>query len=215
MNITGTIMLSAALSIDALGIGASIRVRGIRTPFLSRLTIAVVSGSLTAAAVFFGGLIGGALTENVVRTAGGILIMLLGTYIIIGALKEEFSSDSDDSRNTVEKAAGILTKPELGDMDRSKSIDLREALYIGAAVSADSFAAGFGLTYDDFLVPLFCAVFQLAFLCVQGSVFVQGLDVRRAGLDTQGGRHTFVYRHLIRCVSRYDSEPSSEAVHLG
>ena len=54
MNITGTIMLSAALSIDALGIGASIRVRGIRTPFLSRLTIAVVSGSLTAAAVFFG-----------------------------------------------------------------------------------------------------------------------------------------------------------------
>ena len=165
MNITGTIMLSAALSIDALGIGASIRVRGIRTPFLSRLTIAVVSGSLTAAAVFFGGLIGGALTENVVRTAGGILIMLLGTYIIIGALKEEFSSDSDDSRNTVEKAAGILTKPELADMDRSKSIDLREALYIGAAVSADSFAAGFGLTYDDFLVPLFCAVFQLAFLC--------------------------------------------------
>ena len=117
MNITGTIMLSAALSIDALGIGASIRVRGIRTPFLSRLTIAVVSGSLTAAAVFFGGLIGGALTENVVRTAGGILIMLLGTYIIIGALKEEFSSDSDDSRNTVEKAAGILTNCERFSLD--------------------------------------------------------------------------------------------------
>ena len=165
MNITGTIMLSAALSIDALGIGASTRVRGIRTPFVSRLTIAAVSGSLTAAAVFSGGLIGGAVTENAARTAGGILIMLLGVYIIIGALKEEFASDGNDRKNTVEKAAGILTKPELGDMDRSKSIDLKEALYIGAAVSADSFAAGFGLTFDDFLVPVFCAVFQLVFLC--------------------------------------------------
>ena len=51
MNIAGIVLLSAALSIDAFGIGVSCSVRKIKNPVLSKLIICVISVAVTGAAL--------------------------------------------------------------------------------------------------------------------------------------------------------------------
>ena len=155
MNIAEMIILSAALSIDALGIGASCRLKGIKTPIISKLTIALISAVLTAAAVLTGGMISGFLTEKLAAVAGAILLIMLGIYIIYGAVSEDRKKITPADENPVETAAMILKKPDACDFDRSHSVELKEAIYIGAAISADSFAAGLGIGRDGLWIPVF------------------------------------------------------------
>lgn len=167
MTLAETIILSAALSADALGIGASCRLKGIKTPLLSKATVSILSAVLTGAAVLFGCITENAAPAVITNTVGAALIIILGVYIIFGALNENRKQNLPDSgNNAVEKTARILTHPEYSDMNCSNRIEFKEAVYIGAAVSADSAAAGFGLGRDGWAVPVFCGLFQFIFLCI-------------------------------------------------
>ena len=130
-----------------------------------KITISAVSAAATGAAVLTGSLISGAFAQDIVRAAGAALILLLGIYMILAAIREEMKLTPEKNSSKAEKTAGILTRAELGDMDNSKKIELSEAIVIGAAVSADSVAAGFGLGASEWGVPIFCGLFQLGFLC--------------------------------------------------
>ena len=57
MNFTEAVILSAALSIDALVIGAACSASGIRLTLLSRAVMGAVSFIVTGAAVWAGGLL--------------------------------------------------------------------------------------------------------------------------------------------------------------
>lgn len=165
MNITEMLILSAALSFDSLGIGASYRMRGIKMPAASRIAVSLISAGLTGAAMLCGNFIGGMTAGNIVRLAGAGLILFIGLFMILSGIREEILPSGGECDSVVEKTARALTRPELIDENRSKRIELREAVYIGAAVSADSFAAGFGLSAAEWLVPVFCGVLQFVFLC--------------------------------------------------
>lgn len=168
---------SAALSIDALAIGISCAARGVRIPAAARLVVCFVSAVITAAAVLSGGALSAVVPGSAARAFGAALLFFLGIYIIIGAFKKDSEKDgpsvctrSSRQCGKAEKAlravAGILKNPEKCDADHSKALDMREALYLGAALSADSFAAGFGAGIGGagLAVPVFCGIFQLVLL---------------------------------------------------
>ena len=169
---------SAALSIDALAIGISCAARGVRIPAAARLVVCFVSAVITAAAVLSGGALSAVVPGSAARAFGAALLFFLGIYIIIGAFKKDSEKDgpsvctrsSSRQCGKAEKAlravAGILKNPEKCDADDSKALDMREALYLGAALSADSFAAGFGAGIGGagLAVPVFCGIFQLVLL---------------------------------------------------
>ena len=170
MDIYEILVLSAALSIDAFGIGASCAFRGIKNPPVSKLVICMVSVAVTAAAAFLGGIIGKLMPEYVGRISGSVLLIILGIYVAVGAVKEEKNKKDDCAADgsPLETAAKILRSPTSCDMDSSSTVDIREALYIGAALSADSFSAGIGAGIGGAVltVPVLCGAFQLLLLCL-------------------------------------------------
>lgn len=161
MSVSEIFILSAALSADAIGIGASCRLKGIRMSLLSKTAIAVMSFLITGAAVMAGSCLSNIITVEIADIAGAVLLLIIGIYIITGS-----DGEGEASENAVEKTAGILRYPDHGDMDGSRNIELGEALCIGAAISADSAAAGIGMSEAGLLLPAFCGVIQFLFLCI-------------------------------------------------
>lgn len=61
----------------------------------------------------------------------------------------------------------IIKNPNSSDLDKSNTIDSKEALFLGLALSLDSFCIGisFGImTAYSILFPFFISLFQLLFL---------------------------------------------------
>ena len=58
-------------------------------------------------------------------------------------------------------------EPKNYDLDSSKNIDLKESIYIGIALSIDSFAGGLSYSiagYKSLLTPVFVGILQFLFL---------------------------------------------------
>lgn len=193
MDIISDAVFAAALSIDALGIGASCALRGIRLGAVTRLIVFIVCIAVTAAAVFAGGAVTAFFPWFPGEAVGALLLGGLGLYIIIGAFGKsgEEADRPDERQGLIKSTAEILTHPDACDADRSKALDPREALFLGAALSADCFAAGIGsgVGGSDFLVPLFCGAFQVLFLCVG------------EGLGRFVGRNLAPYRRYLTAAS--------------
>ncbi len=173
------VLFSIALSIDALGIGISCELKNIRTPIVQRIVICIISVIITGAAIFLGSLMAGVVPLMLGKIIGAAILFILGGYIIIGALTEKGKkrkrkpkSKKQNILDFVIKPLGITVKiirnPVECDIDGSYSIDMAEACYIGAAISADSFAAGLGAGVggaSGMIIPLMCGLCQMIFLC--------------------------------------------------
>ena len=184
MDLMGIILLSAALSIDAFNIGISCGLGGVRIGRVPRLVILAVSMAVTGAAVLAGELLRGLVPPIAGKLVGAALMICLGIYMSAGALKkvlkahagghraenERESNRSDNSRserNMITDTVRMIGDAAGCDTDGSKTIDCREAVMIGAALSADSFAAGLGAGIcagEAMFIPLLCGIFQLVFL---------------------------------------------------
>lgn len=168
MGITEAVFFSAALSMDAFGIGASCSMRDIRFPLLQKLIICMISVVVTGAAVFSGDLLSSFLDPLVCRAAGAVMLAILGGYIAAGVFRDDNDTDENEhDTGIIEATARILHDPASCDMDNSGFLSIREACFLGAALSADSFAAGLGAGIGGgaFAVPFFCGAFQLILLC--------------------------------------------------
>ncbi len=169
MSIIEMIVLSMALSIDSFTIGISCGFGGIKMSVAARGIIFVVSSAVTCGAVVFGRLLSGIVPELVGKLAGAGLLAVLGIYMIWSALRERRDEREYERADSVKAAARILSDPERCDADSSKTIEPYEALTIGIALSADSFAAGISAgisSLSALLVPIFCGVFQMALLYI-------------------------------------------------
>ncbi len=142
------ILLSMALSIDALSIGASCGFRGIRTPLKAKVIICAVSVGVTGAAVFLGDILSSIIPELFGKLLGAVLLFGLGIYMLVSAV--------------------LNREPVECDTDHSSGIDCREAFVMGLALSADSFSAGISAGMSQgvgLFVPFLCGAFQMLFLC--------------------------------------------------
>lgn len=158
------VLLAAALSIDAFGIGVSCGFGEIRISKLSRTIIFLVSVFVTGAAVLCGELFREVMSEYIGKAVGSGLLIMLGIYMMIGAVKKKKPERKKASGGILVRSARILESPEECDIDESRTIDIKEALVLGLALSADSFAAGLGAGINGgmaVLIPLMCAFFQL------------------------------------------------------
>lgn len=175
MSFWGVVFLAATLSADVLGIGFSCAVRGVRVSMWARLTIALVSAAVTLCGVLGGTVISQFVPQEIAALLGGIMLCLLGGYIIIGAFTK--SGKKKKMPKTWDKifalkplgiTVRIIRDPKQCDLDGSAMLDFREALYTGIAVSTDSFAAGLSMGMNDWgsIAPLLCGMFQFLFLCV-------------------------------------------------
>lgn len=161
-------LLSAALSIDAFAVSVSCTVRGIKMPVRSKIMICSVSFIITVIAVALGSVLFRILPPEAGTVLGGAMLIALGIYTAAGALIEEKrgSAASPDSETPLGRTAEIIRDPAACDGDGSRSVDLGEAVYIGVALSTDSFSVGIGAASGTgaVFIPLMCAAFQITLL---------------------------------------------------
>ncbi len=148
MGVIELLLLSAALSIDALTIGISCGLKRIGTPWKAKIIICTVSFVVTAGAVVGGNWLSCIVSEEFGRVLGSALLGLLGGYMLVSAVRNK--------------------EPVECDINHSANIEATEALWMGLALSADSFSAGISAGIGKgwlMLVPVMCSIFQMLFLC--------------------------------------------------
>lgn len=168
------VMLSLSLSIDAFGIGISLGLRSIKFSFIPMAATAVLSFLVTLFAVLFGRTASAFLPLSYIPLISSFMLIFIGIWIIFQAIKKE-TPKKEVSNNSIHtfiiKSLGItvniIRTPVSCDIDGSKNIDLKEALYLGTALSLDSFGAGFASGMSEIfspLIPVFSATGQILFI---------------------------------------------------
>lgn len=127
------IVLILAVCVDGFAAAVSLGMKGIRIPTLSAVAISLVGTLFLAAALFMAEIASGIIPSGVSDFLGTGILAAMAVWCAVGGADEE-------------KA----------DKDMSGGLSLTEALLLGAALSIDSLATGFGfgigLDYKFFAV---------------------------------------------------------------
>lgn len=176
MSILGIILLSVSLSIDALGIGVSYGLRKIRISICPKIIICSISILFTAIAILIGNVLVTFIPYNISKIIGCVMLLILGAFIIFQALFKNEETKKPKQQKVFSfglKTFGITIKiirdPVSCDFDKSMHIDTFEAIYLGTALSIDSFGAGICSSItgmNSFFIPIAVGLCQLLFLCI-------------------------------------------------
>jgi len=169
-------LLAVALSIDALGIGVSYRLRGINLPLGAKIIISILSVIFTFIAILLGKSIIYIFPPYISKFIGIAILLFMGVWIILQGIKKDEKKETeilkdDTIINIIIKSLGITIKiirnPLSCDFDKSCRIDPFEAIYMGIALSIDSIGVGIGSAIagvNSLIIPFAVGFFQLLFL---------------------------------------------------
>lgn len=176
MGLISAILLGVSLSMDSLSIGISYGLRKIKTSIFSRVIICIISILITGSSILFGNILTMVIPENLAKFIGALMLCLLGLYIILESfIKEKKKDKPKKEKETIFQLAlkpfgitiNIMRDPYIYDFDKSEHIDTIESIYLGFALSIDSFAAGISSSISGFsslFIPIFVGLFQILFL---------------------------------------------------
>lgn len=173
-----SLILAISSSIDSLGIGITYGIKDTTISYIGKVILFVISFLVTVFSLWFGNIIKSVFNEDYIKFLGSSILILMGFFMCFQALKKDTKTKINKLEDNTEKVyqffikflgitIQIIKNPISSDMDNSKLIDSKEALFLGLALSLDSFCIGIGgsiigISYTFF--PFFIAVFQLLFL---------------------------------------------------
>ena len=175
-------VLALSSSIDSLGIGITYGIKGTRISSLAKIVLFVISFTISALSIWFGDLIKNFFSDFWLGMLGNLILIGMGLWVCYQAIKKTPSNSNSYKSNSIcdydEKIYSffidflgitikIIKNPTSSDLDASNSIDSKEALFLGFALSLDCFcigACGSVLGINSFVYPLLISVFQLVFL---------------------------------------------------
>jgi putative sporulation protein YtaF len=167
--------LAFAVSLDSFSVGFTYGLRKMKIPFKSILIIATCSAMSLIIASGIGKFVSSILSPAITDHIGGIILILLGAWVLFQFFRPEKSSEQVTDEKTIFKfeikslgiVINILRKPMSADFDRSGTITGIEACMLGLALSLDAFGAGIGAAMLGFS-PIYLAI-TVAFM---SSMFV-------------------------------------------
>lgn len=169
------VLLATSLSMDALGIGISYGLRSIKVPNLPKIIIGFISLLFTAIAIGIGNIIVLFLPAYLAKLIGAGMLAVLGMIIVIQAVWKNKKVISENTKKNKTwlwniKSLGITVKitraPEVLDKNSNK-MSVKESIYMGVALSIDSFGAGISSAVsgmNNLFVPIMVGVCQFVFL---------------------------------------------------
>ena len=172
------LFLAISSSIDSLGIGITYGIRNTKISNSAKLILFVISFIVSFFAVYFGDFLKDLLPDNIANYIGCCLLILLGGFVCFQSFKKDTKNPVCDEVFLEPKiyrffikflgiTIQIIKDPISSDLDKSNLIDGKEALFLGVALSLDSFAIGISsgiLGIHSIIFPLVVSVFQLLFI---------------------------------------------------
>lgn len=178
--ILNSLFLAISSSIDSLGIGITYGLKNTKISYIANVILFIISIIITTFSMWFGSFLRNIFPYLITNYIGSFIIIFMGIFMTIQALKNKKSIDIENLQNPVNddkvysffiKYLGItiqiIKNPIYSDFDNSKKIDCKEALFLAIALSLDSFCIGIGSTIagiSNSLFPFFISIFQLLFL---------------------------------------------------
>ena len=170
-----SILLAISTSIDSFGIGITYGVKNTKISLPAILILIIISISITSLSLCFGNILLLLLPNFILYFLGSFLLILMGVFIIFQSIyKPKKLKKKDSSKKTYHffiESLGltiqIIKDPISSDLDNSKNIDWKEALYLGIALSIDSFCIAISGTFlgiNSFIFPIMVASFQIIFI---------------------------------------------------
>ncbi len=172
------VILALSVSIDSFGIGITYGVRNTNISKTAKMILFMISIVITTLSIHLGGFLSNVFSRNFTKWIGACFLMVMGLWIIYQALntkKEEvcIKTPSPTVYEFMIRFLGItiqiIRNPISSDLDHSKRIDWKEAIYLGLCLSIDSLCIGICssmIGYGSFLFPILVATFQLIFLSI-------------------------------------------------
>ena len=177
------LILAISSSIDSFGIGITYGIKNTRITFVAKLVVFLISLCISTLSISVGKFIYRLFPPFFCNIIGFLILILMGLFIIFQALRESKKTASSDENsqkriynlfiNSFGITIQIIKNPINSDLDNSKNIDGKEALYLGFALSLDSLCIGIGnamLGMFSFIFTMLVAFFQLIFLSL-GLIF--------------------------------------------
>lgn len=180
------LILALSVSIDSFGIGITYGIRNTKICRTSKIILFMISILITTLSVHIGGILNEIFSENFTKWIGACFLVLMGLWIIYQAIspkKEEeiLQVPSPTVYEFMIRFLGItiqiIRNPMFSDLDHSKKIDWKEAIYLGFCLSIDSICIGICSSMigcPSYLFPILVATFQLLFLSL-GRIFGEKL----------------------------------------
>lgn len=170
-----SILLAISTSIDSFGIGITYGVKNTKISLPAILILIIISISITSLSLCFGNILLLILPDFILYFLGSFLLILMGVFIIFQSIyKPKKLKKKNSSKKTYHffiESLGltiqIIKDPISSDLDNSKNIDWKEALYLGIALSIDSFCIAISGTFlgiNSFIFPIMVASFQIIFI---------------------------------------------------
>lgn len=170
------ILLAVSLSMDALGIGISYGLRNVKVSGLPRIIISFISLLFTATAIGIGNVIILFLPDCLAKLVGSGMLAVLGVAILVQAFKDSQKVENKEKKsakiwNLNLKSFGITIKiirrTNSCNIENSNKVGIKESIYMGVALSIDSFGAGISSAVsgiNNFFVPIMVGLCQFIFL---------------------------------------------------
>lgn len=178
------LILTISSSIDSLGIGITYGIRKTTISFIAKMILFAIAFIVSVISIWIGGTLKDIFSPNIIGYIGSFILILIGIFIFLQSIKNKNISDKNINKSLRKelneqqkiysffiKCLGItvqiLKNPTSSDFDKSNTIDAKEAVFLGLALSLDSFGVGmsFGMIENfTFYFPLFISLFQLFFL---------------------------------------------------
>ena len=177
------LFLAISSSIDSIGIGITYGIKNTKMTIGAKSILFFISFIISIISIYFGNLLKFIFPDFLIHYLGAFLLILMGLFMCFQSLKKSKRDDIVKNNKNLEmsdtekiysffiKCLGITIKiiknPSSSDLDKSNVIDSKEALFLGLALSLDSFCIGIGfsmLNTFSIIFPLLTSCFQLFFL---------------------------------------------------
>ncbi|MEW6769898.1 MAG: sporulation membrane protein YtaF [Bacillota bacterium] len=177
MDRLSMLVLIIAANLDNFGVGLSLGARRIQVPLSSNLLIALTTSLGTLCTLFIGRWLAGFFPVETARYLGAAVIIGMGIWVLYQELFEAKKVPPKPpekkepapvlEKNVFQGFKNVLKSPALADTDYSGHIDVKEALFLGGALTLNNFAGGFGagiLGLNPVLTACGMVVFSLLLL---------------------------------------------------
>lgn len=185
-----SILLVLSLCVDACVASFAYGTNKIKIPIKSNLILTAISTLFLMLALGVGCLIKDFLPANLASLICFIILFLLGFMRLFEGLLKNYLNKKALSPNNIEVmlfnfklVLNVYADVTLADLDHSKSLSAKEALYLGIALSLDSLVVGLGaaLSPISFVqVTIFSILFHFIAIilgCFLGSKCAEKIDV--------------------------------------
>lgn len=171
------LLLGLAVSLDSFTVGLTYGMRKVTIPLKSLMIISTCTFLVLLLAMIIGTIIEQFISHEAAERLGGIILIGIGIWVLYQFFTSKRTKSEDQLDYKVIKfeiksfaiIIKILKKPMEADFNRSGNINSMEALFLGLALSLDSFGAGIGAALIDLppilfsiVITISCTIFVIA-----------------------------------------------------